>query len=130
VVVIELVYIVVATLLFMFGSQRLSRWAISKGMNGPESLAKTVAMTWRFSEVAGAILILYILWVPILHLGSKGDWTVSGGGLAFFFAAAYTLLFGGLYVVASAFAGITCLKGDQIAYLNDMDMKMRSEGLR
>jgi hypothetical protein len=123
-ILFEVAYIVVATLLFMFISQRITRWAMFKGMHGPESVAKTAAMTWRFSEVGLAALILFILWVPILRLGVQGPWTVTGGGVAFFFAAAYSLLFGGLYIVASAFAGITVPRGNQVAYFNDIYSKM------
>jgi len=126
----EIGYIVAATVLFMFISQRISRWAMTNGINGPESRAKRLAMTWRFSDVALAALSLYVLWVPVLHLGADGPWSVMGGGVALFIAAVYTILFGGLYIGGSLFAAVTVPMGNQVAYFNDMDRKMRMEGLK
>jgi len=126
----EIGYIIFATALFMFVAAKISRWAVANGIKGPESLAKRLAMTWRFSEVVLAVVVLYILWVPILHVGANSAWSVNGGGTAFFIAAAYTILFGGLYIGGSLFAGVTVPMGNQVAYLNDMDMKMRMEGLK
>jgi hypothetical protein len=130
VIIIEIVYIVVTSVLFQLLSIRLGRWAIDNGIQGPEARAKMFAMAWRFSDAAVAALVLFILWVPLLHVGIDGPWTVRGGSVGFWIAAIYTVLFGGMFIGGSLFAGLTVPNGDQVAYFRDRDAKMRGEGLR
>jgi len=129
-ILVEIVYIVIASFLFQLLSIRLGKWAIDNGIQGPEARAKMFAMAWRFSDAVVAVLVLAILWFPLLQVGIDGPWTVRGGSFGFWIAAIYTVLFGGMFVIGSLFAGLTVPKGDQVAYFRDRDEKMRAEGLR
>jgi hypothetical protein len=87
------------------------------GAVGPEGKAKVLAIAWRLSEAAVAILALWVLWGPMLHAGASG-------GFALAVAAMFTLLFGGVYVGGSLFAAVTVPLGSQMAYFRDRLEKM------
>jgi hypothetical protein len=120
---LEVGYCVVAFIALTMLSGALGQWAIRNGIDGPESKAKLFSVTWRLSEVVAALLFLFVLWWPMLHLGYAGGISVKGGGTAFFIAALFTLGFGGLYVAGSLFAAVTVPVGDQRAYFRIMREK-------
>ena len=128
-VIVEIVYVIVMFFVFQVFSVRVGKWARANGINGPEKKAKMFAFAWRGSEVAASSAIIYVLWEFLLQLGIHGPWTVRGGQTAFWIAVIFTVLFGGLYIGGSLFGAVTIPMGNQVEYFNDIDAKMKAEGL-
>jgi hypothetical protein len=116
-------YMIVSLLVIFALSAFLGQYCMQRGVEGPESVAKRWAMLMRGTEVIVASGALYILWKPILHAGESGP---HGNFALTIVAILYSIVVGGVYVLASLFAFVTVPMGDQVGYFRDRLSKMNS----
>lgn len=125
---LEIAYFVIAYVSCVFFSGALAGWAIRIGAEGSTWSGRAAAFFWRLSVALFALAILYVLWVPILHVQIDNGFSVEPGTAALVLAILFTLLFGGNFVLGGAFAGVTSLLADQRGYLRELRAKRSIHG--
>jgi len=117
---IEIIYMVVAFVVFQSISNAIGNWAIPIGVEGPESKAKVVAIVWRTTQAVLGLAVLAILWKLIL------PWLdPEGSGAVFYIAVGFSILFGFYGVFGALFAAVTVPGGDQMEYFIELERKLR-----
>lgn len=113
--VLEIVYCIMTYLAIVALSGAFGNWAVANGIEGPESKAKRLAITWRLAEAVVAALEVYVLWRYL-----------EFGGASFVVAVVFSLIVGGMYGGGSLFSAITVPMGDQMSYFRAIRSKSRS----